>query len=68
MYFLRNAGKSKQAIHHGIRDRAMLLISTTVAYRGDNTRRLMWSDIRLRSVPLQDISPTARETVCQVVI
>ncbi|KAJ8456623.1 hypothetical protein ONZ45_g18649 [Pleurotus djamor] len=56
MYFLQNTGKSKQAIHHGIRDRAMLLISTTVAYRGDNTRRLMCLFHIQRPSPLQ--SPT----------
>ncbi|KAJ8523520.1 hypothetical protein ONZ45_g93 [Pleurotus djamor] len=41
---------------------SMYFLRNAVAYRGDNTRRLMWSDLRLRSVPLQDISPTAKET------
>ncbi|KAL4257053.1 hypothetical protein AB1N83_013839 [Pleurotus pulmonarius] len=56
MWFMRN-GNTKSQIHTGIRDRVMLLISTTTAYRGDNTRRIAWSDLRMRDVPLLDIGP-----------
>lgn len=39
----------------GVRDRAMLLLSTCTAFRGDNVRSLLWSDLFPRDVPMPDI-------------
>lgn len=63
MWFMRSTGNTKLQIHTGVRDRAMLLVSTTTAYRGDNTRRIMWSDLKTKDVLLMDIGPDAKETV-----
>ena len=44
--------------HHtfiGIRDRAMMLLSTTIVFRGDSSRALLWSDLFLADVPMNDI-------------
>ena len=46
---------SAASIHKGIRDRAMLLISTNVAFRGDSTRRVTLSDIFTRDQPMEII-------------
>jgi hypothetical protein len=35
-----------------VRDRAMLLTSTSVAFRGDSSRSLLWSDQFLFEVPI----------------
>lgn len=40
----------------GIRDRAMLLLSSAIAFRGDSSRALVWSDLFLSDVPMNDIS------------
>jgi hypothetical protein len=33
----------------------MLLLSTSMAFRGDNTRNILWSDIFLRDIPLVEV-------------
>jgi hypothetical protein len=33
----------------------MLLLSTAMAFRGDNVREITWSDILIREIPLVDI-------------
>ncbi|GBE82271.1 hypothetical protein SCP_0406550 [Sparassis crispa] len=38
-----------------IRDRAMQLTSSSAAFRGDNIRSLLWSDLSVRQVPMYDI-------------
>ncbi|GBE83985.1 hypothetical protein SCP_0510440 [Sparassis crispa] len=38
-----------------IRDRAMLLTSSSTAFRGDNLRSLLWSDLSVRQIPMYDI-------------
>jgi hypothetical protein len=39
----------------GIRDRAMLLMSSTLAFRGDSARNVLWSDLFSNDVPMDDI-------------
>lgn len=63
MWFIRSTGTSKLQIYTGVRDRAMLLVSTTTAYRGDNTRRITWSDLKLKQVTLLDVGPDVKEHV-----
>lgn len=48
-------GHAKVNIHTSIRDRAMLLFTTSMALRGDNTRSIMLSDLFMRDVILPDI-------------
>ncbi|PPR07313.1 hypothetical protein CVT24_007514 [Panaeolus cyanescens] len=48
-------GRAKVNIHSSIRDRAMLLFTTAMALRGDDTRSILLSDILIRDVPLPDI-------------
>jgi len=38
-----------------VRDRAMLLLSAATAFRGDSARRLLWSDMFVASVPMDDL-------------
>ncbi|KAF5367837.1 hypothetical protein D9615_010577 [Tricholomella constricta] len=39
----------------GVRDRAMLLVSSSIAFRGDSSRDLLWSDLFFVDVPMNDI-------------
>ncbi|KAF5385999.1 hypothetical protein D9615_002501 [Tricholomella constricta] len=55
MWLLRSSRKTVNQIHLALRDRAMLLISTSTAYRGDNLRRLQLSDISFRNIPMVDV-------------
>ncbi|KAG6905462.1 hypothetical protein DXG01_002541, partial [Tephrocybe rancida] len=52
--------------HLGVRDRTMLLLSASVAFRGDNIRSLLLSDIYLQDVRLVELGPdvTAMALVC----
>ena len=47
-------------VHRGIRDRAMLLLSTSTAFRGDNIRTLLFSDLFGCQVPIPDLGDNAR--------
>lgn len=55
MEFLSSAHKGKQKIALAARDRAMLLLSTSTAMRGDNTRPILLSDLYTKDVLLVDI-------------
>jgi hypothetical protein len=48
----------------GIRDRAMLLLSSTLAFRGDSARNVLWSDLFSTDIPMDDISLSAHVKVC----
>lgn len=60
---LQSSGSSKSQVHLGARDRAMLLISTCTAYRGNNTRGLLVSDLAVRDVPMVDIGSDVKVMV-----
>ncbi|KAF8078428.1 hypothetical protein FPV67DRAFT_54136 [Lyophyllum atratum] len=53
--FLDQDHTTKLQTHLATRDRSMILISTATAYRGDNIRRLLLSDLSARDVPMVDI-------------
>jgi len=55
MWLLEEFGSSKLQILKGLRDRAMLLLATNVAFRGDSTRRVLWSDLFTQLVPMPSI-------------
>jgi hypothetical protein len=55
---------SKVQVHTGIRDRTMLLLSTTTAFRGDSSRRVLWSDLLGRKIPMMNISFDSELMVC----
>jgi hypothetical protein len=42
-------------VYNGLRDRAMLLLSAATAFRGDSAQRLLWSDMFISSVPMDDL-------------
>ena len=42
-------------VYNGVRDRAMLLLSAATAFRGDSARRLLWSDMFVALVPIDDL-------------
>ncbi|PPR02565.1 hypothetical protein CVT24_001939 [Panaeolus cyanescens] len=52
-YFLNPLGPSKrQALTISLRNRTMLLFSTSMAFRGDNTCRILLSDLNIEEVPM----------------
>ncbi|KAF5381020.1 hypothetical protein D9615_004052 [Tricholomella constricta] len=57
---LQSSHKTIHQVHLSLRDRAMLLVSTSTAYRGDNLRRLLLSDLGFRFVPMVDVSLDTR--------
>ncbi|PPQ83383.1 hypothetical protein CVT24_006465, partial [Panaeolus cyanescens] len=54
-YLSKPKGKSKVNIYCALRDRAMLLLSTSMAFRGNNTRKILLSDIQTEDIPMMDI-------------
>lgn len=50
-------------LHTSIRDRAMLLLSTSMAFRGNNVCGVTWSDILVCQIPLVDIGLDYTATV-----
>jgi hypothetical protein len=40
----------------GLRDRAMLLLASQTAFRGESARILLWSDLFQAMVPMDDIA------------
>lgn len=51
------------SLYIGICDHAMLLLSTCTAFRGDNIRSLLWSDLFSREVPVPEMHLDAVITV-----
>ncbi|KAF4621784.1 hypothetical protein D9613_012121 [Agrocybe pediades] len=51
-WLLREHGRSKHQICLALRDRAMLLLASNTAFRGDNTRRILLSDLFTQRVPM----------------
>ena len=47
----------------GLRDHAMLLLSTSTAFRGESARILQWSDLFMSEMPLDDVRPGVRVPV-----
>jgi hypothetical protein len=58
----------KRATLLAYRDRAMLLMSTSMAMRGDNVRTTGWSDLLLRTVMLINMGDDYHATVCLTVL
>jgi hypothetical protein len=53
-----------RGIHLGARDRAMLLLSTSTAFRGESARILQWSDLFMSEILMDDVSDGFRVPVC----
>jgi hypothetical protein len=47
--------KGPRNVFVGLRDRAMLLFSATTAVRGESARILLWSDLFISEIPLDDV-------------
>lgn len=57
---------NNRARHHArtyIRDRAIFLLSTATAFRGDSARETLLSDLFLLDVPISEQGPHATVTV-----
>lgn len=54
-YLLHPKGQRGVNIYCAIRDRAMLLASTSMAFRGNNVRKVALSDIQTGDIPMMDI-------------
>ena len=63
MWCLTNYTAGPRQVFIGIRDRAMLLLSTASAFRGDSSRMLLWSDLFKSSVHLGDVELDAEVPV-----
>lgn len=63
MWCMRAFGPSNPQIHLGLRDRAMLLLSSNTAFRGDSTRHVLWSDLFGKSQPMPTIADNAELAV-----
>ena len=48
--------KTAASLLLGVRDRCMLLLSTSTAFRGDSSRSLLFSDLSMRDVPMPELS------------
>ena len=55
---------SKNQVHIGLRDRCMLLLSTTTAFWGDSSCQVLWSDLLSWRIPMMDISMDSHLTIC----
>jgi hypothetical protein len=60
MWYLQPSRATHSQVHVRLRDRAMLLISTASAFRGDNTRRLLLSDLSVEDVRMIDLGLDAK--------
>ncbi|KAF5377311.1 hypothetical protein D9615_006350 [Tricholomella constricta] len=58
--FLDQRHGTKPQTHLAMRDRCMILISAATAFRGDNVRRLLLSDLYSRDVPMVEIGLNAK--------
>ncbi|PPQ75574.1 hypothetical protein CVT24_013262 [Panaeolus cyanescens] len=47
---------SIKTIHKALRNRAMLIFTTSMTLRGDDTRPILLSDLQVKDVPLVDVS------------
>jgi hypothetical protein len=52
-----------RGIYIGAHDRAMLLFSTSTAFRGESAHILQWSDLFVSEIPMDDIAPGFRVQV-----
>ncbi|SJL08292.1 uncharacterized protein ARMOST_11655 [Armillaria ostoyae] len=50
----------EQLLYAGLRDRAMILLSSSIAFRGDSACSLLWSDLELRRIPMINIGLDAK--------
>ncbi|TFY79269.1 hypothetical protein EWM64_g4743 [Hericium alpestre] len=57
MFWCVSESKTSRELFHGVRDRAMLLVSAGTAFRGDSARMVQWSDLFISEVPLQEVRP-----------
>ncbi len=55
-------------MYAGLRDRAMILLSSSIAFRGDSARSLLWSDLELRNIPMINIGLDAKVPASNLVI
>jgi len=55
IWCLQSFSGSKAQVHIGIRDRALLLLSTSIAFRGDSCRGVLLSDLLLRTIPMMNV-------------
>jgi hypothetical protein len=59
---------TKARVYTALRDRAMLLVSTATAFRGDNVRSLLLSDLFARDIPMVEIGEDRTLMVCSFLL
>ena len=52
---LKAFSPSRLQVHLGLRDRALILLPTSIAFHGDSTCHLLWSDIFMQFLPMEII-------------
>jgi len=61
---LKAFGPSQSQVYLGLRDRALILLPTNIAFHGNSTRHLLWSDIFMQSLPMEIIGSGVEIQVC----
>jgi hypothetical protein len=57
LYCLKPSSTGPQTVFIFLHDRACLLLSSQTAFRGDSAWSLLWSDLFLAKLPMNDIAP-----------
>lgn len=55
MSYFEDCRRTAKEIYMSMRDRAMLLFSSSMAFRGDSTRSILLSDLGYQEVPMLDM-------------
>ncbi|KAI5822566.1 hypothetical protein K523DRAFT_256760 [Schizophyllum commune Tattone D] len=61
---LIDGGATKRSFGSSLRDRCMFLLGGSMAFRGDNTRDILLSDLVYRDVAIPDLGPGVTVPVC----
>lgn len=64
VWALQASGSSNLQTQIGLRDRAMLLLSTTLGFRGNSSRMVQLSDLFFRDVAMMNIGTDVTLQVC----
>jgi len=67
IWLLEEFSLSKTQIYKGLRDWCMFLLATNVAFRGDSTRHVLWSDLFMQLVPMPLIGQDVQLPVCAII-
>jgi hypothetical protein len=63
LWCLNSPAGGRERVFIVLRDRAMMLLASQTAFRGESARVLLWSDLFQTLIPFDDISPGFRVPV-----